>query len=141
MRFSALMNHFGHSFAQQKNTLFFQPNYYITKNAKKKNCQKHNNTKLFIFTCKAGGGDNIPPLACSVAGDFYSFDLASRGTALTLRLRDSFQPLTYGLSRKSQRLLHNARIGTSVPLTGIAATVCFCLPAGVSHPALVPADF
>jgi len=49
-----------------------------------------------------GGGDNMPSLACSVAGDFYSFDLASRGTALTLRLRVSFQPLTCGLSRKSQ---------------------------------------
>ena len=35
---------------------------------------------------------------CSVAGNAISFDLASRGTALTLRLRDSFQPLTYGLS-------------------------------------------
>ena len=61
--------------------LFFQPKYYITKNEKKANCQKHNNTKLFIFTCKAGGGFRI------------------------------------------------------------AAAVCFCLPAGVSHPALVPADF
>ena len=46
--------------------------------------------------------DYIPPLACSVTGDFCSFGLASRGTALTLRLRDSFQPLTCGLSRKSQ---------------------------------------
>ncbi len=87
------------------------------------------------------GGTEVPLLACYVAGDFYSFDLASRGTALTLRLRVSFQPLTYGLSRKSQRLLHNARIGTSVPLTGIAAAVCFCLPAGVSHPARIPADY
>ena len=40
----------------------------------------------------------MPLLACSVAGAAISFDLASRGTALTLRLRDSFQPLTYGLS-------------------------------------------
>ena len=88
-------------------------------------------------TCR----DYIPPLACSVTGDFCSFDLASRGTALTLRLRDSFRPLTCGLSRKSRRFLHNARIGTSVPLTGIAAAVCFCLPAGVSHPAHLPAGF
>ena len=40
----------------------------------------------------------MPLLACSVAGNAISFDLASRGTALTLRLRDSFQPLTCGLS-------------------------------------------
>ena len=43
----------------------------------------------------------MPLLACSVAGDAISFDLASRGTALTLRLRDSFQPLTCGLSPAS----------------------------------------
>ena len=40
----------------------------------------------------------MPLLACSVAGAAISFDLASRGTALTLRLRDSFQPLICGLS-------------------------------------------
>ena len=58
----------------------------------------------------------MPLLACSVAGDFCSFGLASRGTALTLRLRVPFLPLTGGLSRKSRRLLHNARIGNSNPL-------------------------
>ena len=95
----------------------------------------------------------MPLLACSVTGDFCSFDLASRGTALTLRLRDSFRPLTCGLSRKSQRFLHNARIGILSPLIyhnprsrgsfcrRIAAVVCFCLPAGVSHPAHLPAGF
>ena len=102
---------------------------------------------------KRGGRDNIPPLACSVAGDFYSFDLASRGTALTLRLRDSFQPLTCGLSRKSRQFLHNARIGILSPriyhsprsrgsfCRRIAAVVCFCLPAGVSQPVHLTADF
>ena len=45
--------------------------------------------------------NHMPLLACSVAGAAISFDLASRGTALTLRLRDSFRPLTCGLSPAS----------------------------------------
>ena len=96
----------------------------------------------------------MPLLACSVTGDFCSFDLASRGTALTLRLRDSFRPLTCGLSRKSpavppqrsHRHIVPADLSQS-PFSGgsfcrrIAAVVCFCLPAGVSHPAHLPAGF
>ena len=40
----------------------------------------------------------MPLLVRCVGENAISFDLASRGTALTLRLRVSFQPLTGGLS-------------------------------------------
>ena len=75
------------------------------------NCQKHNDTKLFILTCKAG-------IQAGCSGP-------RKAKHMPLH-RSSNGP------RESSRGSFRRRI---------AAAVCFCLPAGVSHPACIPADF